>query len=773
MKTIFLKAGGSPRKPESVRHWGRMPVRCTMATRLGKLGEHAKATGVLGGASILAIISCQPAWAQACLTAGTCLSVTGSVTESDKNYAGDSNNSPAIKVNNGGNYQGSNITLNTAIPVGSTGGFALWVVTGGTATLTDSTITTGTGSAQQSQWAVYAQNPGSIVTLIGGTVSTYDTGVNNHGLYALNGGQITSSANITIAGGSASSYGAYANNGTIYITGNGVTIDTSGGSSGTSGSALYANGTTAQITTVVGSTVALKSLGTGVTASGGGQITLNSGTTITALGTGTTSHGILANGNGSMVTSFADSVTVNGGGSWGVNASNSGIVYLNAGTITNNGTGAGGGGLAAQGGGQIIANGSAAGNTSITVTTGGTGAYVTSGGTISLTDSIVTAGGNGLSALYNATAAAGGTINFTGGRVTSTGVAANASGANTTIKVYGATLTATGANAAGANAAAGGYISLDSATEISSVGSGTNATLSATGTTSPTVTYSQIVSAADVNTSTSAAAIAAYAGTNGIILLNGGTLFATTAGLQANTGGTITADASVLGNTAITVNSGGIGVNANGGNVKLVGSTINATTVGLQSSVAAGTPGSIMATDATVTTTATNGFGLYANGANTQITVNGGSITTNGAAAHGLEVNGGTITVGADGSSNTTVVARGAGADAIYGTAAGGTVTITNGNLSSDQADAVGVVAGALTPIFVNVSATTLSGAGNLVSGTGVANITASNASQLTGAAASANSNVTLQSGSVWHLSAPVGAATASTLGSLTMDRAI
>jgi len=750
-----------------------------MATRLGKVGEYAKARELLGGVSLLAIISSQPLGAQTLNVVSPPNGSANPLTESNKTYSAASNAIPAIKVNSGAYYQGTNITINAEVAPPATGGFGLWV-TGGNATLTDSTIITGVPGApstQASQYGVYAQGAGSIVTLNGGTVSTYDSGVNNYGLYALNGGQITSSANIATSG-STSSYAVYTNNGTINITGNSVTIDSSGGLPGTGAgapAAVLANGATGQITTASGSTVAIMSLGNGVQASGGGQITLNSGTTITTLGTGTTSHGIVANGAGSLVTSFADSVTVTGGGSWGVYTyggtvtggtvvTPGGIIYLNAGTITNNGTG-NGGGLSAQAGGQIIADGSAAGNTPITVTSGGIGAYVTSGGTISLTDATVTAGGNGLSAGYNGTTQAGGTINFTGGSVTSSVATTNAgalytNGANTTINVYGAAISATAGNASGAYALAGGHISLDSASTISSVGSGTNATLYASG------AGSQIVSAADVNTGANVAATAAYAATGGAIFLNGGTVVATTTGLYANTGGTISADASIPGNTAITVNSSGVGVNANGGNVTLVGSTINATGVGLETFVNAGTAGGITATNVTVTTTAASGFGAYANG-NSQITVNGGSITTSGDNAHGLEVNGGTITIGANGN-NTTVIANGAGADAIFGTAAGGTVTITNGNLSSSQADAVGVLAGTATT--VNVSATTLSGAGNLVSGAGVANITASNASQLTGAAASANSSVTLQSGSIWHLSAPVGAATASTLGSLTMD---
>ncbi len=532
---------------------------------------------------------------------------------------------------------------------------------GGTATLTNLTIkTSGDGSN-----GVVTEDGGR-TTLYGGSVNTtgnaaYAVTTNSGGLVSLNGTAIGTTGN--------GSGGLGINGGEIDATN--VTITTMGAYYFVSGQhsygvyngpfESYASGGVAKLTNTSVSTqgvdmhAVFTSTGGATTILGGSFTTAGSGAhAIFSESGGTTSVDVSASGPTTLATTGTSAAAVV--------AYADGAVQLTGATVTT--SGAGSTGLAVNGAGSSLsASGvSVATKGGIDPTTGdhADGAFngpylpggLTSGGTLSLTNSTIATSGAGANGVV--TEATGTTTRISGGSIATTGPDANAFdvGTGATAQITGTTLTAS------ANGSKGVVVT-DSGT-----------TLTASGIT--------VTTKGGLDPATGFTANGVYSGPS--------------SSPSSTSGGTVN-----IANSTITTtgNDAAVVVAELGGVVNLAGSRISATGALGSSGLAIHDGGRIDATNVTVTTlggfdsatgrasygVANDPFGSFTTGGVAIITDS--SISTQGAGMYGVH----TSTGGATTLTGTSVATGGLGASGVV-TQNGGVTNVGGGSVATSGQDA-------------------------------------------------------------------------------------
>ncbi|WP_407150016.1 autotransporter outer membrane beta-barrel domain-containing protein [Bradyrhizobium sp. ORS 86] len=286
-------------------------------------------------------------------------------------------------------------------------------------------------------------------------------------------------------------------------------------------------------------------------------------------------------------------------------------------------------------------------------------------------------------------------------------------------------------------------------------------------------------------TATTNTVIAGAATLPGTIVVNGGTVVATsgsggTAALQQQGLGLLTATdtvvraAGVSGDAAIRLTASAVnpmtlkrvqvfaagttGLDADSPTAPLVASDVRITTTGSNADGVHG-DGLLTMTGGSITTSGNSSRGLFASGAATNFAATDVFITTAGIGAHGVDVeNGGTVMA-----TSVSVTATGAGASALFMAGAAGTLQTANvsgSTLTSTAAPAISVLSGTADVMLrQNTAVSSESGVwldvrGPAPTNSGLLNLTA-DFSKLTGAAiteAGATSSVTLQNGTIWRM---------------------
>ncbi|WP_186308657.1 autotransporter domain-containing protein [Paraburkholderia sp. BCC1885] len=326
-----------------------------------------------------------------------------------------------------------------------------------TAVVQDTTITTTGASAPGA-----SANAGGQVTLARTSIDVEDSGPDNFGLVAKGAGSsITASDTaITVAGagtnGGNAPLGTDAERGaTVSLTGGSVTMT---GNDRTIGVRTMSGGTTTTTGTAISTEGANSHAVLAYTddpAAGPSQITINEGTVTTA---GTNSYGLYAENTGSEVDANGVAVTTQASVGRGVYAFGGGVVTVAGGSIETNGANAEG----------MLASGFDANNVV---------------GQIVASDVMVTTHGSQSSGI-----AAGfsdgymGSVDFTGGSITTTGDAANGVFAQLggTVSLHNTSVSASGASASAASVASGATLNIDGSTLTSKQSAGISLTDNAT-----------------------------------------------------------------------------------------------------------------------------------------------------------------------------------------------------------------------------------------------------------------------------------------------------
>ncbi|MBB1628859.1 hypothetical protein A9974_26830 [Achromobacter sp. UMC71] len=428
------------------------------------------------------------------------------------------------------------------------------------------------------------------------------------------------------------------------------------------------------VTVTAGSASARNTIG--VRASAGGAATLTN-STITTLGDGQNAHALNATGAGSLISADNSQISTNGSWSHGAFAQNGGRIYLEGGSVVT--SGGNGYGLRAEGSNaSVIAK-------DVTITTSGygsTGAYAENGGNVRVE---------------------GGTITTTGNYAAGVGV----SGANAVVTLRGTVVNAAGV---GANLYGGRFdmdgSSITAGGDAVTLGSGggapasvdiRNATLVSNGYASNGININaEDTSAVVYNVSISALG---QLGT-GVWLPSTGTVFTATrfhitsthVGIDNRAGAVTLTDGTV---TTQGNNAHGLYVSREYGN----SATIKATRVRVDTQ-GAGAVGvlariggaAITLQDVNVATRGTTAYGLFVSGSGASLSALNTVVNTSGANASGLAIsNRAAVTL-----DNTRLIAEGAGANGIwsYVTSAGqsNSVTLRNGS-QINTGDGVGLLA--------------------------------------------------------------------------------
>ena len=376
---------------------------------------------------------------------------------------------------------------------------------------------------------------------------TYDTGTlgptAGYGLYALNGGIITSSSPLPVITGGNLSYGAYAlSGGQIGIAGGssvtttgymayGLYATESGSKISTTDTAITVNGSSSSAiraenggvinlaggsvsaplltagggalfawnsATIVADNVTVTaggSSGSGAQANAGGFIELTGGSVTT---TGTSGHGLYTIGTGASLTANGTSVSTSGTDAVGAYALQGNMVLTN---VVINTTGQGGDGA-------VVDKASSLTMTGGSITTGNSQAYgliSISGSTLTATNVDVTT--NGASSI-GATAQFGATLTLNGGSITTSGNSSTGlfsigqSGtAGASLIVDDVTVTTSGTNSHGAAVRGGSSLTIKNGSSITTTGPGSAALYSSAYDINPstvTVTDSSLTSGQSV-----------------------------------------------------------------------------------------------------------------------------------------------------------------------------------------------------------------------------------------------------------------------------------
>ena len=304
-----------------------------------------------------------------------------------------------------------------------------------------SSVTLGTGSCTIAPNTTLNGSPGVHATT-GAQINTNNVTINpfnggSTGALAETLGTIVFNPGSSINGNW--STGASAQTGGTIIFQSATAINPAFGGGGT---ALIANGAGSQII-ATGLTVGLNGAGanTGASATNGGTITLNNGTTVTFAPGGGSNTGLSASGAGSQIITNGVTLTMPGGGGndTGVAAASGASVTLNNTTIAVHGNGSGETGLSANG---ATITGS---NTTVSVSSNGgnaRGGTLQNGATINLTDGrVTTSGGPGSYGFLFQAPAGANSLSLNGTTVSAASDAFAVQSGTATITTTGATVT--------------------------------------------------------------------------------------------------------------------------------------------------------------------------------------------------------------------------------------------------------------------------------------------------------------------------------------------
>ena len=673
-------------------------------------------------------------------TQGGQITVTGGSATS----AGDSSFGAAV-------VGGGTINLN-GTTILTTGDGAAGIIingAGGVINATGVSITThGNVDTSLSNYADGAYNgPYGATYPTGGTLTITNSTITTTGMYAdgvvTSGGGITKLTDVMITTSGPNAQGVIAASGGVTtISGGSVTT------SGDGAEGLLASGTGSGITTSSGTTISTTGLeALGVIAQGGASVTISGGSVST---TGDASKGLSVFGVGSSLTASNVTVTTSG--------TISTVDGFHAYGVYN--------GYAA---GSSYASGGTATLTNVTVNTSGassSGVVTGNSGSTTITDSSITTTGTGA---YGVQSFSAGSSSLSGGSINTSGSAAfglQASGAGSSITTTGTTIATSGTEAHGVETDTGATVTLNGGSvtvsgagtgDFFATGSGTkitasNVALTATGGTDPATGYTSYGIDAENGAS---------------VVFSGGSI--TTSGARANGAQLLGSGSNVTlsgGTTILTTGNGAVGLAVIGSGATLTATGVTVTTHGSvdssdgfiafgayngSSTFPPGYPsgGTLNLTDTTVTTTGAGAIGVVTNSGGVT-NISGGAVSTAGQDAHALFVTGAGSTTNLSGA--TAFTTQGAGAIGIYATLGGvvtatGAVTIaTSGGVSlatglgayGVNADGAGsqINLAAATITTTGVGATALyasdaaaSGAAGSITATGTLNVKTTNAS--------------------------------------------
>lgn len=445
-----------------------------------------------------------------------------------------------------------------------------------------------------------------------------------------------------------------------------------------------------------------------VAAESGGAITIFSGSSVTT--TGTNATGLAATGANSTITAANLTLSATSVGSFGAAATDGALISLTGGTITSTSSA-----LRVANGGNINAT-----NLNLTATVGGAIGVNADNGTITLTGGTVTAivgstaginasGANGLvnanSVNVNASsngvqAVTGATLTFSNGTIAGTAIGVRASSGGTT-SVDSSTINLAAAGTRGALAKSGSTVNINGSTirttatttansagQVGVRATGAAGTMNVTGS-SITMGPPNGTTVANNMTGATADGGAALSLTNTPIQMLGGLTGVGNHGLVV-TGASSTAG--FVGGSIATRSRGSFGAWAQDGGVislsdlaqiSTTGAATVGTLIGSHALYASGANSIINATNVTATTSGTlaNGVRADAGGAanltNVQVTTTGNGTATTGG-SHGLYALGAGSQI-----TGNNVTANISGTFASAARAEGGTISLTNSNLTT------------------------------------------------------------------------------------------
>ena len=558
----------------------------------------------------------------------------------------------------------------TSVTTSGSGTSGVEALTGGTANLSGSTVSTTRANAA----ALVVNGTGSTATLSGAN-SFATTNDGSVGLYAQAGGVIAATGPTTISTGNTS--------GSTGLSAFGVDANGAGSAVNLAATTVTTTGTNAfGFYAVAGGAISAPDAPS-ITTSGSGSIGLYSsgaGSTITATGasiatSGPTAPAVLAD-TGGNVTLNGGSLNTAGTAAYAAVAQSGGLVSLNGTTIGTTGNGAGGLGIDGAGS-QIDATNvtiatsgafdPASGQHSYGVFNGPFGSFPT-GGVANLTDVSVSTQGV---AMYGVVTSTGGVTTILGGSIATAGTNANAilseNGGSTTVGMSGVgatTISTTGAASYAVAATSGGVVNVAGAA-IGTTGNGSGG-LAVNGAGSQ-------IDATNVSVATKGS-FDPVSGQHSYGVYNGPFGSFTTGGV-----------ANITNSSISTQGAGMYGVfTSTGGATTLTGTNVTTSGVGALG-VFTDNGGTTSVTGGSVTTTGADAHALFVTGAGSMATLNGSSaFNTAGNGSIGLYATGGgvinasgPVTISTSGTTSGGVEANGSGSTA---TLKGGTTIGLNGS---------------------------------------------------------------------------------------------
>ncbi len=340
-------------------------------------------------------------------------------------------------------------------------------------------------------------------------------------------------------------------------------------------------------------------------------------------GNGNNTHGVLASDFARAVIQNS-SVTANGLNAYGLYAENGGEISVTGGSVTANGLNAYGlyaenGGVISMTGGSVTANGG-----------GGYGVKAEgSGSIVGLTDTTVTTNGVDAYGLY---AENGGEISMTGGSVTANaayGHAVVAEGSDSDVGLTDTTVTTNGVDAYGLYAENGGTVDM-SGGFVSTLGVGSHAVWSSGGGSEITIENIAVYTTGIGDNSLGLYSYGLYADNGGTVDMSGGSVSTAGALSHAVRSSGSGSEIYLLDDVSVsTEGAGAYGLYADdGGYIQKIGSSVSTVGDSSHAVVAEAEDSLISISNAdTVSTTGISAYGLYANGGG-EIYMSGGSVPT-------------------------------------------------------------------------------------------------------------------------------------------------
>jgi hypothetical protein len=533
--------------------------------------------------------------------------------------------------------------------------------------------------------ALQADNGGaiSLTPTLAAPATVTTTGVGSVGLLATGSALIDDDpvpSQITIQNVNVSTSGAAVLNGP---TVNGIEID---------------DGAIANITNGSVTTTATANGAVGVSATGGGQVTI-SGTTINSNANG--SQGLFVTGSGSSLSGSTLNITASG--------NMDPVTGFYSGAASNNAFG------------EFAAGGTLSLSNSILTTTGtqSFGVYTANAGVTTLSNDNITIMGDNALAVESA---AGGLTTINSGSVTTQGtnsIGAYATGAGSAITANtGVAIKTSGTDSFGVQADSGGQVTLNGGSVMTS-GIGSTGLYATAAGSSITATGVAVATSGNFDPSTNSSSNGLDVEDGARAVFSGGSI--STAGngayaVVAESKGSISLSGTTIG--TIGNGSGGLGINGSGSEIDAAGVTIATTgtmdpVTGLHSYGVYNGPygdftsgGVAKLTDTSISTQGVQMYGVITSTGGTT-SILGGSIATAGTQANGvLAENGGTVAIGVSNSEAgaTSVVTSGTSAPGVVAYV-GGAVQITGATIATNGDGSSGL---------------SLNGAGSSITATGI-----------------------------------------------------